>query len=579
MHMRFHSSYCRALGAATIAALLAACSGGGGGSSFAPNGGASAPGMGSSSKSMDAVPWTDLGPATAATQVNLAVVLKYHNDDQLDALVEGQGDATSPSFHHFLTPNEFAQKFGPTAADYSNTISALRGAGFTIGHTFPNRTVVDVSGPAPLAAQYFATNIHLVRRGDGSVRYTNVRPETIPAALAGTVLTVVGLDSAHTLRPQYVFKPGAHRQKAPVRGFSKTAAAPLFGPDGGYGPQVFRTAYDLPKASNGKGRASAVVGDADFLDSDLAGYLSFFQVVRKGPATKRVLVDGGPPPGLTGDSVETTLDVETIVSIAPGTALYVYEVPGAPDLRYFTDMYEQIVTDNKVDTVNTSYSECETAFVPTFPTAAEAIEKQGSAMGITFHSSTGDNGTTTYGCNTGVTVGTPADTPHNVAIGGTIMDVNHTTGQETSEVGWNDQSGATGGGISSIFKLPTWQRQVANIIKGHRNIPDISFDASPFTGESLYYDGGFQGPIGGTSLASPIFGAGLTIVDQMHHSRAGFFNKPLYKQWKLNGYGSGSNLYFRDITSGAIGPYQAKTGYDQMTGIGAMLFGNFSKLL
>ncbi|HEY5426299.1 MAG TPA: S53 family peptidase [Candidatus Tumulicola sp.] len=574
--MRFSFLSHRMAGAALAAGLLAACSSGGGGSTFSPSSAGNAP-MSAVAAHGGTGAWTNLGAAPDSTQVDLAVVFKYRNDAKLETLVEDQADPSSGRYHRFLTPSQFAREYGPTQQAYSDAIGQLRAAGFTIGHQFANRTVLDVSAPAPLTAKYFATKIDLVRRGDGSVRHVNTTRETIPPALADSVLTVVGLDNAHEMIPQYAFKPGARTHKPAPR--NKPRAAPLFGPDGGYGPRVFQASYNFPKNMDGSGRASAVVGDADFLDSDLAAYLAYFQVNRTGPATTRVLVDGGPPPGLTGDSLETTLDVETLVSIAPGTALYVYEVPGSPDLRYFADMYNQIVSDNKADTVNTSYSECETAFIPSFPMAANAIEKQGNALGITFHASTGDYGTITYGCSSTTSVGTPADTPHNVAIGGTILDVNSTTGQETSEVGWNDSSGATGGGISVVFTLPPFQRQVVNTIKKHRNIPDLSFDASPYTGESLYYGGSFDGPIGGTSLSSPIFGAGLTILDQVRHARAGHFTKTTYKTWKANGYGSGSTTYLRDITSGSIPPYSAKPGYDQMTGIGAMLFGNFVTLL
>ena len=576
--MRFHNCEVRALAAAAMLSMLAACGGAGGGSSFSPAAGGAASDALHAPMAGPAKTWQDLGRASDATQVHVAVVLKYRNEAQLDALVEGQGDPGSAFFGRYLTPAQFARTYGPTAKDYAAAQSALRAGGFTIDHTFPNRTVVDASAPAPVAEKFFSTEIHLVRRADGSVRYREVRPETIPASL-GTALAVVGLDNAVQLHPDYVFKAGhKHVQLPALRGLRHPATPPLFGPDGGYGPGVYRTSYNFPKLT-GTGRATAVVGDADFLDNDLTQYLAYFQVTRTGPATTRVLVDGGPPPGISGDSIETTLDVETVASLAPGTALYVYEAPQASDLHYFTDMYNQVVSDNKADTVNTSYSECETALVPSFPKAANAIFKQGAALGITFHSSTGDYGTITYGCSSEVSIGTPTDTPYNEAIGGTTEQVNHTTGQETSEVVWSDGFEGTGGGVSVVFKLPLFQKGVPNIINTGRNIPDVAFDADPNTGESLYFEGGFDGPIGGTSLSSPIFGAGLTIMDQKRNKRAGFFNKTLYAKWTKNGYGSGKTLYFRDIVSGTISPYTAKTGYDQLSGIGAMLFGNFVKLL
>ena len=47
-----------------------------------------------------------------------------------------------------------------------------------------------------------------------------------------------------------------------------------------------------------------------------------------------------------------------------------------------------------------------------------------------------------------------------------------------------------------MIKLPAWQKKVANIITGGRNLPDIAYDASPYTGESWYYNGGWDGPSG-----------------------------------------------------------------------------------
>ena len=65
----------------------------------------------------------------------------------------------------------------------------------------------------------------------------------------------------------------------------------------------------------------------------------------------------------------------------------------------------------------------------------------------------------------------------------------------------------------------------------------------------------------------------------MMKSRAGYSGPTLYATWAKNGYGAGKKLYLRDITTGSIGAYSAGPGYDQMTGIGAMIIGNFGKLL
>jgi len=521
--------------------------------------------------------WYDLGRAKSSTIVKIALVLNYRNPEKLDQLVEQQSDPSSNRYRRFLTPEQFATQFGPTPVDYARAVAELRRNGFRIDRVYANRTVIDASAPAPVAEQLFSTEIHLAKFNDGSVRYFNVRPGTTPSGLQSTVLSVVGLDSVHSLEPQYILQTGSRHQRS--QGVRKSKS-PLFGPDGGYGPLVFRASYGFPKGIDGKGRAAAVVEDADFLDSDLEGYLYYFKIPRTGPPTKRVFIDGGPPRGISGDdSIEATLDVETVVSIDPGVALYVYEAPTYADLTDFTDMYNRIVNDNKVDTVSTSYAECETAFLPNFPKAADAIFEQGNALGITFEAATGDTGTAAYGCSSGVNVNTPADTPHNDAIGGTYEVVNHTTGREISEVGWDDSSGATGGGVSKLFETPTFQRGVKNVIASGRNIPDLAFDASLYSGASFYMEGAFLGPIGGTSLATPIFGAGLAAIDEANNSRQGYFNPNLYQTWESHGYSSGTTVYFRDIIKGRIPPYRAKVGYDQMSGIGAMIIGNFARIL
>jgi subtilase family serine protease len=517
----------------------------------------------------------DLGRAPAATRVDVAVVLRYRNDAELEALVRAQGDPDSPVHGRFLTQGQVQRYFSPTRADESRVIASLERAGFTVTQRFANRTVVDASAPAPVAERYFATEIHrLVQPGEG-IKYANVRPGFVPAALQDVVLGVTGLSSVHVAHSDHVFGPRPVQLTQAI-----VDAKPLFGPDGGYGPGVFTKSYHLPagKGMTGTGRASGVAIDADFLDGDLAGYLNFFKVTRTGPATTRVLVDGGPPKGITQDSVETTLDVETIVSLAPGTSLFVYEFPSftsGVNTKNIVDTYNKIVQDNKVDTVNSSFGLCEIAF-GTFPKMADKIALAGAAEGITFHASTGDSGNYTFGCSSNVSVDAPAIAPHFVAVGGTILTVNHTTGAETSETGWNDSSGATGGGVSVLFKLPGYQKGVTNVITSGRNDPDLSFDASPFTGESFFFQGIFQGPIGGTSLSSPIFGAAMTEVAQVTGKRAGFVNPSIYKEWKALGYKSAQGkLFFRDVTQGVDGRFNALVGYDQMTGIGAMDVLNF----
>ncbi len=520
----------------------------------------------------------DLGRTPVTMRISIAISLPYRHHDELERLVDSQGDPGSPSYHHFLSRSQFDAYFSPEPRAYGRVLASLKSAGFTITRVYSNRSLLDAAAPTRTIERYFSTEIHRVAQSGQGIRYWNVRPAIAPPDVRDLVAGVTGLDNVGRFHTANHF---AHaRGAASVRPYLAVPGQ-IFGPDYGYGPTAFIDAYKIPtKTAVGKGQASGVVIDADFLDSDLAAYLANFGVYRSGPPTVRVPIDGGPPPGLgSGDSVETTLDVETIVSIAPGTSLYVYEFPDFTNPQTILDAYEQVVTDDFVGTANSSFGGCETQFGQNggFAQMSNQIALQGAALGITFHASTGDSGNQTFGCPS-TSVSSPASDPYFSAIGGTSLYLNPSSGKVEHEYGWGGLGnfGATGGGVSVIWPLPRYQHGIPNIIASGRNIPDVSFDADPATGESFYYAGNFVGPIGGTSLSSPIFGAAQTITNQLRGSEGGFVNPALYGAFRKYGNTYNGGQIFRDITVGNNGFYPAKRGYDQMTGIGAEIVSNLA---
>ena len=535
---------------------------------------------------------TDLGRAPLGGRVDIAMTLNYRNGDLLGRLVEMQGNPASPLYRHFLTNAQFNATFAPTPADYARVAATLQRNGFRVTQTFTNGTVIDARGTVAAADRLFSTDIHTVNQAGYGIRYANATPGHEPAALRGLITSVSGL---HTLTLVHPFFARA----TPNFGVSPDKAGPpLKGPVNpeygvaGYGPLAFSQGYVFPEQFkstggtyyDGTGRTSGIVIDADFLDSDLAAFLKYFKVTRTGPATVRVPIDGGPPAGDgSGDSVETTLDVESEVSNAPGTALYVYEFPSFSSNSYITDAYNKVVSDNLVDTANSSFGGCETGQVSDAK-AWNAIAEQGASKGITFHASSGDAGADVCDNNKNG-VSAPASGTYFAAIGGTSLKVS-STGVWSSEVTWNSDGGASGGGVSKVFALPSWQQTVPGVKKGGRNLPDVSFDADPNTGAAFYYGGTWKNPydpLGGTSLASPLFGAALTEVDQYIGTRSGLEARVLYADLASKGYkSSGGVVYFHDITSGCnnVGGapgFCAVTGYDQATGIGSVAWFNLLK--
>jgi subtilase family serine protease len=520
-----------------------------------------------------AVTMHDLGHAAANVKVHLAVVMNYRNEAQLDQLLDEQADESSPLFERFLSQGQFTSYFSPSAATYARTVAALQHAGFTVT-TWPNRTVIDATGPAPVVDRYFQTDIHRVSVPGDGIRYANARPALMPLELRGAVFAILGFDDIQWARPQHVVGP-----RNVDGGIGDTQiGAPLRGPNGSFGPLAFAQGYDFPvqhqiagKPSgttyDGTGQIAGIEIPGDPTDSDLNKFLTEFKVTRTG-TTNRVPVDGGPQDPSFDTLLEAALDYETISSLAPGATVDIFEFPGF-DNQEVLDGYQAAVNQSpQPQSVNSSFGACETANIFN-PQSIAKIFKQGAAEGMVFHASSGDSGTFTYGCSSSVSILTPADTPFTTAIGGTALTVD-ANGNYTSEIYWNSSGGAGGGGVSKIFKLPKWQRHVKNITKGGRNEPDISFDASPSTGIDIVFEGQFL-TVGGTSLASPIFGACTVELEQVLGKRIKTLDKLLYNRWRQFGYSSGSTTYAHDITGGqAFGILKPGPGYDLATGIGSL---------
>jgi subtilase family serine protease len=504
--------------------------------------------------------FSDLGKAAAATPIRLTVVLNYRHEAELERFVEQLDNPAFGFAPQPLTADQFREMYAPSQADYAQTVAALERLGLRPTRLYANRTVIDVTAGAAVVERAFSTHIENVRRADGTTGYASTTQIALPFELQRTVLGVAGFDNAHFK----TFIQRGHRSSA--------KAGALQGPDTGLSPAAIEGVYDMGTLHgyDGKGQAAGVVIDADYLNSDLNKYLKFFKVTRTGPPTVRIMIDGGPPPGLTYDSSETTLDVETIVGLAPGIALYVYEMPQI-DSASILDAYNQVNADDKVGAVNSSFGMCETnTDQKNFPQLADKLALQGKALGITYAAATGDSGTTECEFAQPGGVSTPASSPNIVAVGGTTLLLKG-DGTRISELGWFD----SGGGQSALFSMPSYQKGTPRATGSKRILPDIGFDADPSSGTSFYINGGWFGPTGGTSLASPIFTAVLSEIAQFNHKRVGNAHNLLYNRFKNVGYGSAKAPQFFDAIGDGNGYWKATAGYDAVTGIGSMDAWNF----
>jgi kumamolisin len=473
----------------------------------------------------------DAGRRSAGEQVDILVTLRFNRTEELDQLLKAQNDPSSPDYQQYLTTEQFTERFGPTEEQVAKVISELKTAGFEVTSTSSNRLLIHASAPSVNVESYFQTEIHSVTQLAQGTRYMNVKPATLPDRLVSLVRGV-RLDNLIVAHKLSNISPSV-------------ITGPVNGPAGGFAPFAIAEAYDFPvqHGFSGKGHTAAVIIDSDVVDSDLNAFFSYYGISRTG-SISRVSIDGATIGSTNSDGDETALDVETIASLAPGANVEIYLIPQLSD-QAIDDAINQIVSDNTAEAVNMSFGGSEFQ-----DTTFEAAVQQGNAQGITFVASSGDNGSQGG-------VSTPAAEPLVLAVGGTQPMINSSTGRYSSETAWS----GSGGGVSTVFSIPSYQKGVSGLAStSHRNVPDVAF---PSYYTDTYVNGAWVG-LQGTSWSSPTYVALQLEINQRLKKRFGLVNSHLYQLFKSGGY-----TYFHDVTSGNNGGFSAKTGYDNVTGIGS----------
>jgi len=219
--------------------------------------------------------------------------------------------------------------------------------------------------------------------------------------------------------------------------------------------------------------------------------------------------------------------------------------------------------------VSISWGQSEDQWTAQARTALDQAFADAAALGVTVCVAAGDNGSAD-GQNDGAAhVDYPASSPYALACGGTSLRLT-AAGKELSEEVWNDGpgKGATGGGISDLYPVPTWQSTCgvpnrAGATTTGRGVPDVSADADPATGYHIFADGKAL-VVGGTSAVAPLWAALVCRLAQALGRSLGLVQPAIYAQAKPGQATPG----FRDITTGSNGAYQAKPGWNPCTGLG-----------
>jgi len=426
-----------------------------------------------------------------------------------------------------------------------------------------SRRTVQLTGTAAAMQKAFGVELNqkLINGQEYRVREGSIM---LPQALTGLVVAVLGLDNRPQASPHFrVKKPKA-----------AAAQAEAVGEPESYTPPQVAQAYQFPASASGAGQTIGIIElGGGYRTADLTAYFKTLGIAA--PSITAVNVDGGKNAPSTASSADTEvmLDIEVAASVAPGANIVVYFTPNTD--QGFTDAITTAVHDttNKPSVISISWGGPESSWTAQAMTALDAACQSAAALGVTITVAAGDNGSTDGG--TGNNVDFPASSPHVLACGGTKLDANGAT--IVSEVVWNElanNDGATGGGVSNFFPLPSWQAN-SNVPApeqsgGGRGVPDVSGDADPNSGYNIRVDGQ-NTVVGGTSAVAPLWAGLVAVANQQLGAQVGFIQPAIYAAKATAG--------FNDITQGNNPAFSAGPGWDACSGQGTPIAGKLIPLL
>jgi kumamolisin len=528
-----------------------------------------------------------VGKVPADNVLNFAVVLPLQHQAQLQSVIKSLYDPKSASFGRYLTSGEFLDTYAPSRSD-CDAVSTFAGArGFTVLDVAQNRTIIRMS--ASVKTIEGALGVHMLQYAAPTGRrfFAPDQDPQVPADIASKMVGFVGLSNAgvfHThwkkLTPEALALHGGPNDGTGV--------------GGGYAPADIQNAYGLNQlAEDGTGQTLGLFELDGYAPSDVTTFEST-NAIAPVPLTN-VYVGGATGAPSTADNgagqVEVTLDIELMAGIATGAnRIYVYEAPNTD--TGVIEEYARIASDDIARSVSTSWGSPELETAPLVRTSEAQSFQQMAAQGQSMFAAAGDDGAyddpTLFDLYNGQPSGTlmvddPASQPYITGVGGTSLFTDNLQNY-VSETTWNTDGypadGAGGGGVSRLYAIPSWQipdarysvvqnsGSLVQVSTTERDVPDVSLDADPATGYSIYVQNGWA-QYGGTSCAAPIWAAYSALVNQgrvaSNETFLGFANPSLYSVEQNDRYA------FNDIADNSTNIYfPAVTGYDCASGLGTI---------
>ena len=495
-----------------------------------------------------------VGPADPNERIEVTVVLRRGSEPSAFPSIDRLG-ATAPKEREHLSREDFAAKFGARAADIAKIRAFAEEYGLEIISESPARRSVFLGGTVEAFSKAFGVQLSRYQHARGTYRCRTGTLQ-IPAELEGIIEGVFGLDNRPQAQTHF-----RRRKDQDSAGRVRTHAAAV-----SYTPLDVAQAYNFPAGTDGTGQCVAILElGGGYNSADLTKFFAGLKISQ--PKITDVPVDGGsnsPTGDPDGPDGEVELDVEVVGAIASAAKIAVYFTTNTD--QGFLDALTTAVHDttNRPSIISISWGGPESSWTQQAMNSFSSACQDAATMGVTVLAASGDSGSTDGSTDNQPTVDFPASSPYILGCGGTRLSLSGA--KITAEVAWNETSsgeGATGGGVSGFFAIPTYQKQ-AGVPKSPsgfvgRGVPDVSGDADPETGYNVVVDGSAT-VIGGTSAVAPLWAGLLARINQSLGKNVGYVNPLLYA--------SKTAATFHDIVSGTNGTYSAGPGWDACTGLG-----------
>jgi subtilase family serine protease len=499
-------------------------------------------------------------PATQTLRFDISLPLRDRAG--LQSFNQEVQDPASPSYHQFLTPQEFTARFGPTQENWEALVAFAKASGFqVISGDLKGRDLRLTGTVANIEKAFHVTIGNYQDLTDNHTFFAIDREPTVD--LPFQLWHITGLDNDSRPHPLYVKKS----DYAKAHGIDPDKVVPHAttgsGPSASFLGSDMRAAYYGGTALTGTGQT---IGLFEFLGTDLADLTTYYKNVgQTEPYTPTLISTGGYSTSCTEssgcDDTEQTLDMTQAMGMAPGTTMLYMYVCGNASTISDTDCISAMVSDT--DAPLSKQISCSWGWTPADPSTLDPYFEQMASQGQNFFAASGDSSAWSSSNEAW-----PADDANIVSVGGTDLTTSSAAGPWKSETAWADSGG---GNSPDSIAIPSWQTPVdgcSGCSKTLRNGPDVSANAN-FT----FYVCADQttctaNDYGGTSFAAPMWAGYLALANQQAASNGesiGFINPIIYPAAEGSGYATD----FHDITSGSCGKYSAATGFDLCTGWGS----------